>query len=119
MKCLIFVKFLPGGSLPPAIFLSRLNARWGHIEEGSGTEKAGAGSAICVADYESIEQLALDLSIMPGAGIASIEVVPLPDNYPAPEGDYAGIRRLTYGKTGEMVAPTESQQAGKSFETGR
>jgi hypothetical protein len=114
MKCLIFVKFLPEGSLPPAVFLSRLNARWGYIEEGSSTERAGAGSAICIADYESIEQLTLDLSVMPGAGIASIEVVPFPDDYPAPEGNYPGVRRLTYEGTREMMAPAESQKASKN-----
>jgi hypothetical protein len=49
------------------------------VEESS-IESAKAGSAICIADYESLEQLTMDLSIMPGAGIANIEIVPISEN---------------------------------------
>jgi hypothetical protein len=89
------------------------------LRKGQAQKRAGAGSAICIADYESIEQLTLDLSVMPGAGIASIEVVPFPDDYPTPEGNYPGLRRLTYEGTREMMAPAESQKASKNWPIGK
>ena len=87
MRCLVKVDFLPGGSLPPAVFFSSLNAIWSHIESplckseipedrGPSTQKLPV-SGLCIADYDSIEQLSIDLAIMPGAGIAEIEVIPL------------------------------------------
>ena len=80
MRCLVFVKFLPGGSLAPEEFFARLNAQWWWLEDhNDSTERhtPSSRSAICIADYESVEQLALDLSIMPGAGISNVEVVPI------------------------------------------
>lgn len=94
MKCLVFVKFLPGGSIAPDEFFSHLNAEWGRYDENTdrvfkpgNREKeyvihTGVKSAVCVADYDSIQQLAIDVSIMPGAGIASIEVMPVQDTVP-------------------------------------
>ena len=46
------------------------------IPDSPGNDHSGK-EAFCLADYESIQQLALDLAIMPGAGIANIEVFPL------------------------------------------
>jgi hypothetical protein len=87
MKCLVLVRFLPGGSLPPEEFFRRLNTRWqwleGSEDEPASTLSEGVNhapsirSAVCLADYESIEQLTIDLAIMPGAGISSVEVVPI------------------------------------------
>lgn len=82
MRCLVMVKFLPGGSLPPEDFFARINARWSHLDnpEDTGLEQAFPSkprSGVCIADYDSIEQLTLDLAVMPGAGIANIEVVPI------------------------------------------
>lgn len=88
MQCLVFVKFLEGCSVPPDSFLSRINAKWSWLEETNETDPPATEfegisrlqpprSAICIADYESIEQLAIDLAIMPGAGISQVEVVPL------------------------------------------
>jgi hypothetical protein len=85
---LVLVKFLPGGSLPPEEFFIRINAQWSWLEDTNDTERRNAGiegeihaqsprTALCIAEYESIEQLAIDLSIMPGAGISSVEVVPI------------------------------------------
>jgi hypothetical protein len=87
MQCLVLVKFQSGGSLPPEEFFRRLNTRWQWLESREG-ESANAfpgkanhvpsvRSAVCIADYESIEQLTIDLTIMPGAGISSVEVVPI------------------------------------------
>jgi hypothetical protein len=87
MRCLVFVKFLPGGSIPPDEFFLRINAKWSHLEQIEDTESKNAlgkttrpqspKSAICIADYDSIEQLTTDLAIMPGAGISNVEVVPI------------------------------------------
>lgn len=81
------MKFLPGGSLPPEEFFTRINAQWSHLEDIEDMESENAlekttrvqspKSAICIADYDSIEQLAMDLAIMPGAGISNVEVVPI------------------------------------------
>jgi len=90
MRCLVLVKFLPGGSLPPEEFFARLDAQlsWieGNDDTGSSTAKGKAAtprsgqarSAVGIANYESVEQLAIDLAIMPGAGISNVEVVPIP-----------------------------------------
>ena len=86
MRCLVFVRFLSGGSLPPDEFFALIKAQWSWIEHKDYTESGATGlkrttqssrAAICIADYESIEQLAIDLAIMPGAGISNVEVVPL------------------------------------------
>jgi len=87
MQCLVLVKFLPEGSLSPEEFFSRINARWSWLENTDDSELGKARvcetgvrsprSAICIADYESIEQLAIDLATMPGAGISNVEVVPI------------------------------------------
>jgi hypothetical protein len=87
MRCLVFVKFLPGGSLAPEEFFAHINAQSSWVEDGCMNiydevnhkrinHRQSPKSAICVAEYESIEQLAIDLSIMPGAGISNIEVIP-------------------------------------------
>ncbi len=88
MRYLVFVKFLPGGSLAPEEFFARINAQWYSLEDRHDSQPGKADSermthaqsprsAICIADYESIEQLAIDLSIMPGAGISNVEVMPV------------------------------------------
>jgi hypothetical protein len=85
MRYLVFVKFLPGGSLPPDEFFTRINAQWSWLEGADDAESKKASfekkthvrSAICIADRESIEQLAIDLAIMPGASISNVEVVPI------------------------------------------
>ncbi|MFA5309781.1 MAG: hypothetical protein WC370_09915 [Dehalococcoidales bacterium] len=95
MWCLVLVRFLPGGSLSPVELFSRLNAKWSYVEnkdcpapESSGAAKGPSnqspGYGICLADYASIEQLSLDLAIMPGAGISSVEVVPLAPGMESP-----------------------------------
>ncbi len=87
MKCLVFVRFQKGGSLPPEEFFQRINAEWSCIEDGNSLQEKespkrmvhiqGPRSGICIADYESIEQLTIDLAIMPGAGISNVEVMPI------------------------------------------
>jgi len=82
MRYLVFVKFLPGGSLAPGEFFVRIKAQWHWIEvmpddESAKTRPQSARSAICISDYDSIEQFSIDLSTMPGAGISNVEVVPV------------------------------------------
>jgi hypothetical protein len=79
MRCLVSVKFLPDGSLPPEEFFARINAQWNWYEDtdSEGNSIQGARSAVGIADYDSLEQLAMDLAIMPGAGIYDITVYPL------------------------------------------
>ena len=87
MYCLVLVKFLPEGSLSPEEFFSRINARWSWLEIRDDvdlgevcldrTNVRSPRSAICIADYDSIEQLAMDLATMPGAGISNVEVMPI------------------------------------------
>jgi hypothetical protein len=82
----VYVKFLPGGSIPPEEFFTRINAQWYWLEDNGESRNAGSGrntvaqlpkSAICLADYDSVQQLAIDLAIMPGAGISNVEVIPV------------------------------------------
>ena len=78
MKCLVFVKFLPNGSLAPSEFFRRIDAEWFWLEEEPENDRPKA--AVCVAEFDSIQQLGLDLAIMPGAGISNVEVVPVTEN---------------------------------------
>ena len=82
MRCLVFVKFLSEGPLPPEVFFARLNARWSWLgksnELGNGeNNNRTSTAALCITDYESMEQLTLDLAIMPSAGISNVEIVPI------------------------------------------
>ncbi len=91
MRCLVLVRFLPGGSLPPDEFFARLQAKWMWLEGGnsglrsmSDRNSATFGqprAAVGIADYDSVEQLSIDISIMPGAGISNVEVVPIEEIY--------------------------------------
>jgi hypothetical protein len=83
MLCLVFVKFLPGGSLAPEEFFARIKARWSWMEgkaacgDNGKSTSAPTRSAVCIAEYDSLEQFAIDLAVMPGAGISNIEVAPV------------------------------------------
>ena len=91
MQCLVFVKFLEGGSLSPEEFFTRIRAQWSWVDYAATAlpGKAGVKSpfnwrkvreAMCIADYNSFEQLTIDLSIMPGAGISGVEIYPITKN---------------------------------------
>jgi len=101
----VYVKFLPGGSIAPEDFFARINAQWYWLEDAhnTGSRNASSGkttlaqspkSAICIADYDSIQQFAIDLAIMPGAGISNIEVVPISEvrELPHQSADVSSIR---------------------------
>jgi hypothetical protein len=88
MMFAVYVKFLPGGSIPPEEFFARINAQWYWLEDTYNAESRNASSgrntvvqspksAICLADYDAVQQLAIDLAIMPGAGISNVEVIPV------------------------------------------
>ena len=105
MMFAVYVKFLPSGSIAPEEFLARTNAQWHWLEDAHNGESRNAGSgrntvaqlpksAICIADYDSIQQLAIDLAIMPGAGISNIEAVPISEveELPHHSADVSSIR---------------------------
>lgn len=84
MRCLVFVKFMPEGSLPAEVFFTHLNASWTWLGKANetinsrgGTTNQTPSAALCITNCESIKQLTLDLVTMPGAGIDKVEVVPL------------------------------------------
>ena len=90
MLFLVHVNFLPRGALTPEEFFKRINARWSCVDIPSGYDNTGTGndrgewyrarSGVCIADYDSIQQFTLDLSIMPGAGIYNIEIEPVEES---------------------------------------
>jgi hypothetical protein len=89
MQCLVFVRFFPGGRLAPEEFFARINAKWYSIEdEYYGPGPQSSKSAICIADYDSVEQLAVDLSIMPGAGISNVEVLSVAEEIAVPHAEF-------------------------------
>ena len=88
MQCLVLVKFLEGGSLCPEEFFTRIGAQWSWVDyvppEPSGkavtkrpVHPPRVKNAMCIADYDSVEQITIDLSIMPGAGISGVEIHPI------------------------------------------
>lgn len=83
MLYLVHVTFLENGSLCPEEFFQRIDAVWSMMEPSADSEGLPGASAreragCCIADYQSIEQLAQDLSIMPGAGIGTLTIEALP-----------------------------------------
>ena len=101
MECLVFVRFFPGGRLAPEEFFARISARWYSIEGDYNdnpekrsseriTDAQPSKSAICIADYDSVEQLAVDLSIMPGAGISNVEVLSVSEEMELPREGFIG-----------------------------
>ena len=106
MRCLVFVRFMPEGSLPPEDFFARLNSKWSWLgkanEIGSGYNNNRASTAaLCITDYESIEQLTLDLAIMPGAGISNIEIVPISEEPELAEKEEVGRLKTLNERTGD------------------
>ena len=91
MKCLVFVKFLPDGSMRPEEFFSRVKASWSSVEEFENNRLeventlapkiSRVKSGICVTDYDSVEQLSIDLAVMPGAGISNVEIIPVVEEF--------------------------------------
>ncbi len=103
MRCLVLVRFLPGGSLPPDEFFARLQAKWMWLEGGNGSgprsmvDRNSADflqprAAVGIADYDSVQQLSIDISIMPGSGISNVEVVPIEEVYGA--GQFPGVSAM-------------------------
>ena len=88
MLYIVLVDFLSGGALPPDEFFRRINARWSCLEEPHATDETSEPErrtrrGICIAEMDSIQQFSIDISIMPGVGIANIEVMPLAAADPA------------------------------------
>lgn len=94
---LVYIEFIPGGCLSPDELFSRVNAKWNWVEEPQQVGNLGRPvkplSALCIAEYESIEQLAFDLSIMPGAGISNVEISPVPVETETSIESFSGVAR--------------------------
>jgi hypothetical protein len=80
----MFVEFMAEGSLPADEFSNRLQAEWIFLENVEVDHKTRVQaitrmrrprSGICIAEYQSLEQLNGLLKSMPGAGIASIKTL--------------------------------------------
>ncbi len=91
MRYLVFVRFLPGGALAPDEFFAHINAHWRFLEDTEDRESKTTGSertphlipprsAVCIVENKSIEELAIDLATMPGAGISNVEVRPISED---------------------------------------
>ncbi len=91
MVCVIRVKFLSEVSISPNEFFVCMKPVWSSFETPSETTNMNAGiisrrrinphTAICIANCDSVEQLSREIAIMPGAGVESIEIVPLSENH--------------------------------------
>lgn len=90
MVYVIRVKFLSKMSISPNEFFATLKPVWSATENSSGTGGSYAGSisrrltnpqsVVCMADCDSVEELSRQIAIMPGAGVESIEILPLFEN---------------------------------------
>lgn len=90
MRCLCCAKFLSNGSVAPDEFFSHLGAKWTCIENtAKDLRKTIPGkparnsslheSIVFITDCKTLKQLTLAVATMPGAGISSIEVFPMPE----------------------------------------
>jgi hypothetical protein len=90
MRCLCYAKFLSGGAIPPGEFFAHIHTQWSCIEDSPKTSHRTSNqdkprnrflpqSIVFVADCQSVEQLTSDLATMPGAGIANIQIFPVPE----------------------------------------
>jgi hypothetical protein len=89
MKFLMIIEGVPGGVLmPPEQFLALCKAQWAWSRKGREAKRAevvygladhagGLMGGCAVVNYESAEQLAEDLAIMPAAGLATVKMYPL------------------------------------------
>ncbi len=90
MVCVIRVKFLSEVSISPNEFFSYMKPVWSSIDNSFRTtginagivshKRINPGFAVCIANCDSMEKLSKEIAIMPGAGVESIEILPLPEN---------------------------------------
>ena len=89
MRCLCYAKFLPNGAIPLGEFFAHIGTQWTCIEDtarvsnkplNSGTLRNPKlpRSIVFIADCQSVKQLTINLATMPGAGIANLEIFPVP-----------------------------------------
>jgi hypothetical protein len=90
MRCLCYAKFLSSGAIPPGEFFAHIATKWSCIEDSPKTTIKTSNhimprthilpqSIVFIADCRSVEQLALDLATMPGAGLSNVEIFPVPE----------------------------------------
>lgn len=85
MLFLVHVNFLPGGSISPEEFFSRINAMWSFIDEPDEYYRNNPRSGICISDFNSIQRFNFDLSVMPGSGISEIMIEAVDEQIRLPE----------------------------------
>jgi hypothetical protein len=87
MRCLCYAKFLPGGAIPLGEFFAHIGTQWTCIEDTAHVSNKTSNSLrnpklpksiVFIADCQSVKQLTTDLATMPGAGIANLEIFPVP-----------------------------------------
>jgi hypothetical protein len=89
MRCLCYAKFLPGGAIPLSEFFAHIGTQWTCIEDtvhvSNKTSNSNtirnpklSKSMVFIADCQSVKQLTTDLATLPGAGIANLEIFPVP-----------------------------------------
>jgi len=86
MRCLNYVKFLPGGAITPGEFFAHIGTKWSFIEDSTIKITRDAKSErinrtyllphaiIFITECKSIKQLTSDFATMPGAGISGFEI---------------------------------------------
>ena len=90
MRCLCYAKFLSGGTIPLGEFFAHIGTKWSCIEDSPQTANKTSNRVmtphhlspqpiVFIADCKSVEQLTSNLATMPGAGISSIEIYPVPE----------------------------------------
>jgi len=89
MRCLCYAKFLPNGAIPLGEFFAHIGTQWTCIEDTVHISNKTSNSStprnpklpksiVFIADCQSVKQLTTDLATMPGAGIANLEIFPVP-----------------------------------------
>jgi hypothetical protein len=92
MRCLCYAKFLPSGSIPLGEFFAHIGTKWTCIEDTAHVSNKTLNSStirnpklpksiVFIADCQSVKQLTTDLAKMPGAGIATLEIFPVPTTF--------------------------------------
>ena len=91
MRCLCYAKFMDNGAIASGEFFAHIKTKWSCLEGASKAEYKTSKyhtthnnrqlphSIIFITDCQSVEQLTSDLAAMPGAGISSLEIFPVPE----------------------------------------
>jgi hypothetical protein len=91
MRCLCYAECMDNGTIAPGEFFAHISTKWSCLGDSSKAEYKTSKyrtahnnrqlphSIIFITDCLSVEQLTSDLAAMPGAGISSLEIFPVPE----------------------------------------